>query len=121
MKCILVGDRTVGKSSLATLLQTHRFFKDNVPTVHDIVKQTIIHNSQTIQFDLWDSSNSNVEDIVRPILFRNVDVILVCYAVDNKTSFQNTVSKWIPENDLYRTLRSFWSVSRAIQNLKMIR
>ncbi|CAL6029746.1 Rac/Rho-like_protein [Hexamita inflata] len=97
MNCILVGDRTVGKSSLATLLQTGRFYQENVPTVHDIVRKTIIHNSQSIKYYLWDSSNNNVYDNSISILYRKADVVLVCYAVDNIISFNNTVSKWIPE------------------------
>ncbi len=31
------------------------------------------------------------------LIFEKTDVFLLCYAVNNRTSFNNVTSKWIPE------------------------
>ncbi|CAL6006752.1 Rac/Rho-like_protein [Hexamita inflata] len=101
MKCILVGDQAVGKTTLAALFQTRKYNKNYNPMLDDIMKKTIKHNSHKIQFNLWDCSNTNLYDLVRPYMYHDTDVVLVCYSVDNKISLNNTGTKWIPEIKKY--------------------
>ncbi|CAL6006754.1 Rac/Rho-like_protein [Hexamita inflata] len=95
-KCVVIGDGAIGKTTLVTLFKT-RQFPEYVPTAQDIIIKPITHNSQPIQFELWDTAGAEDYDRLRPLSYPGTDVFLVCYSVNNKTSFQNTVSKWIPE------------------------
>ncbi|CAL5984489.1 Rac/Rho-like_protein [Hexamita inflata] len=116
MKCLLVGDRTVGKTSLAALYQTRKYNKNYDPMLDDIVKKTVKHNSYPIQFNLWDCSYTNYYDLVRPIMQSDTDVVLVCYSVENKISLNNSVpvadfgENFCFRMTLYQTIIQGWSI-----------
>jgi len=46
---------------------------------------------------LWDTSGSSEYDEVRPICYPHTDCFVICYAVNDRASFENVESKWKPE------------------------
>ena len=36
-------------------------------------------------------------DRLRPLAYPQTDIFLVCFSIENRTSFENVPSKWLPE------------------------
>ena len=95
MKCVLLGDKNVGKS---TLLQ--KFIPKNMPTIGvDFVSNDIRINHHKIRCHIWDTSGDiNYVNIIRSYL-RNSVVALVVFDLSNPQSFDN-VDFWVKESCL---------------------
>ena len=50
-----------------------------------------------IELALWDTAGQEEYEILRPLSYPNTDVVLLCFSVDNRDSFENAMQKWIPE------------------------
>ena len=62
-----------------------------------IVKEVTINGDVV---DLWDCPGQEQFEIfhrLKSIMYRETDIILICFALDNMHSYENISSKWIPE------------------------
>lgn len=50
-----------------------------------------------IELALWDTAGQEEYEILRPLSYPNTDVVLLCFSIDNRDSFENAMQKWIPE------------------------
>lgn len=50
-----------------------------------------------IRLALWDTAGQEDFDRLRHISYPNTDVILMCFSVESRVSFENVLSKWTPE------------------------
>lgn len=46
---------------------------------------------------LWDTPGQEDHERIRPFSYSETDVILMCFSIDSRISFENIPSKWIPE------------------------
>ena len=46
---------------------------------------------------LWDTAGQEDYELLRPLSYPNTDVLVVCFAINNRDSFENVSQKWIPE------------------------
>eukprot|EP00760_Papus_ankaliazontas_P035845 PhM_4_TR8049/c0_g1_i1/m.106645/K04392/RAC1; Ras-related C3 botulinum toxin substrate 1 len=97
VKCVVVGDGTVGKTCMLISFTQNSFAEDYNATVFDNYIQNIISGGKTVRLCLWDTSGQEEFERMRAMSYHQANVFLVCAAVDNPTSFQNLRSKWIPE------------------------
>ena len=97
IKCIVVGDGTVGKTCLVHSYTTNNFPSDYVPTVFEgtVINRTVGGDLYTIE--LFDTAGQGDYDILRPLSYPGTDVFLVCCSVVSPTSVENVRGKWIPE------------------------
>lgn len=54
-------------------------------------------DSRPINIGLWDTAGQEDYDRLRPLSYPNTDVFLICFALNNVTSFENVRSKWFAE------------------------
>ena len=52
---------------------------------------------QTVDLALWDTAGQEDYDRLRPLSYPDTDVLIMCYTVDNRDSFQNITERWVPE------------------------
>jgi Ras-related C3 botulinum toxin substrate 1 len=97
IKCVVVGDGTVGKTCLLITYTMKAFPKDYVPTVFDNYNAVVMWDGQPINLGLWDTAGQDDFQMMRPMSYQNADIFLVFFAIDNPVSFQNVKYKWIPE------------------------
>lgn len=97
VKCVLVGDSAVGKTSLLVRFTSETFPDDYRPTVYENTGVDVFMDGVQISLGLWDTSGSDAFRGIRPLSYQQADVVLMCYSVANHNSFLNLRSKWISE------------------------
>ena len=98
MKIVVVGDGGCGKTCLLVSYAQRKFPEIYVPTVFEnYVTNVITPNGKIIELALWDTAGQEEYDRLRPLSYPDVDILLVCFSLDNLVSLQNVKDSWFPE------------------------
>ncbi|CAG7731830.1 unnamed protein product [Allacma fusca] len=97
LKITVVGDGTVGKTCLLISYTANSFPTEHVPTVFDNYAKTLIVDGVEFSLTLWDTAGQEDYKSLRLLSYPKTDCFVVCYAVDNRTSFENIENEWIHE------------------------
>ncbi|AMD19414.1 HBR513Wp [Eremothecium sinecaudum] len=105
IKCVVVGDGAVGKTSLLISYTTNSFPEDYIPTVFDNYTTTIALEDinspngthQIYKLHLWDTAGQEEYDRLRPLSYPQTDIFIICFSVNERASFHNAFDKWFPE------------------------
>jgi len=97
LKCVLVGDGAVGKTSLVVSYSTNGYPTEYVPTAFDNFSVRINIDGRPVKLQICDTAGQDDFDRLRPLCYPGCDVILVCFSVVRPTSLSNVRHKWVPE------------------------
>ncbi|PRP74726.1 Rho GTPase, partial [Planoprotostelium fungivorum] len=101
VKCVVVGDGAVGKTSLLIRYSSGTFPTDYLPTVFDNHTAHMNRNGEKITLHLWDTAGQEDYDRLRPLSYPGADVILLCFSTVNQSSYDAIREKWAPEVQHY--------------------
>ncbi|SCU98319.1 LADA_0H12156g1_1 [Lachancea dasiensis] len=99
-KLVLLGDSSVGKSSIV-----HRFVKDSFDEFREstigaaFLSQTVKlgkHDDVTIKFEIWDTAGQERYKSLAPMYYRNANAALIVYDVTQPGSLLKAQS-WVEE------------------------
>nr|XP_042902693.1 ras-related C3 botulinum toxin substrate 2 [Parasteatoda tepidariorum] len=94
IKLVVVGDRTVGKLiSYATGTFLERFRQ----TVYGNYEACMEIDNVQVSLSLIDTPWTEDYERLRPLFYPSTDVFLLCFSVDNNTSYKNITTKWYPQ------------------------
>ena len=96
-KLILLGDSSVGKSSIVLKYIDNKFYESNISTMGvDYLEKIIVYNKFEIRLQIWDTSGEEKFRSITKNFYRNADGLLVVFDLTKKESFVN-VGSWINE------------------------
>ncbi len=96
-KLVIVGDGGCGKTSLLMVYTRGSFPEEYVPTVFENYTAELTLDKKRVELALWDTAGQEDYDRLRPLSYPDTDVIVLCFAVDNRKSFDNIQDKWAAE------------------------
>eukprot|EP00485_Elphidium_margaritaceum_P007159 CAMPEP_0202709172 /NCGR_PEP_ID=MMETSP1385-20130828/21299_1 /ASSEMBLY_ACC=CAM_ASM_000861 /TAXON_ID=933848 /ORGANISM="Elphidium margaritaceum" /LENGTH=341 /DNA_ID=CAMNT_0049368345 /DNA_START=1 /DNA_END=1023 /DNA_ORIENTATION=+ len=99
IKLVVVGDNGIGKTSLLLTYQTETFpDAEYVPSKCDSFTVNRDVDGQSIALAIFECGRENDSyDPVRTLLYTNTQVFLVCFALNDRASFENVTERWTPE------------------------
>jgi Ras-related C3 botulinum toxin substrate 1 len=97
LKVVVVGDGAVGKTSLVISYSENRFPRDYLPTQYDNFTTRVEVDNQLIDLAVWDTAGEEEYARLRALSYPETDCFLVCFSVVCESSFDNVLSKWLPE------------------------
>ena len=97
IKCVIIGDDKVGKSSILQSYITDSFCKEYIPTMFDNYSTNLCIEKIYYKIDLWDTSGKDEYKMIRQISYPQTDIIILCYSILSHTSYENIYTKWYPE------------------------
>lgn len=94
IKCVVLGDSNVGKTSLVNYYLTNRM-KNTETTLGAIFwlidKQ--MDNGDLIKLNVWDTAGQERYNSLIPMYTRNSDIVILTFSLTDRVSFNNLV-KW---------------------------
>ncbi|XP_071779302.1 rho-related GTP-binding protein RhoH [Centroberyx gerrardi] len=97
VKCVLVGDSAVGKTALLVRFTSETFPDSYKPTVYENTGVDVYMDGVQISLGLWDTAGNDTFRQIRPMSYKQADVVLICYSVANPNSLASIQHKWIAE------------------------
>ena len=94
VKCVLVGDESVGKSSLLLRYTTDIFTEQKIESVLDNYCAHIYTGGCHYNLLLWDVTGNESFKRMRPIAYAQTDVFLLCFSLDSPSSLESVCDKW---------------------------
>jgi small GTP-binding protein len=97
IKLILVGDESVGKTSIITQFSEHQFTNEYIPTIgSDKIIKEIEIKGEKLKVEIWDTVGQEQYRTVNKIFIKNAQIALIVYDITNKDSFNN-LNFWLQE------------------------
>ena len=97
IKCVIVGDGSVGKTCLLISYTTNKFPTHYVPTVFDNYSKTVMIGDKPYILNLFDTAGQEVYDRLRPLAYPMTDIFLLCFSTVSPTSLANVRDNWVKE------------------------
>ncbi|VDO54164.1 unnamed protein product [Haemonchus placei] len=97
LKCVLVGDAAVGKTSLIVSYTTNGYPQNYVPTAFDNYSVVVRVDKKPIRLQLCDTAGQSSFDTLRPLSYPDADVFVIVYSVVDPQSFAEISAHWLPE------------------------
>eukprot|EP01104_Vermistella_antarctica_P000503 TRINITY_DN10664_c0_g1_i1.p1 TRINITY_DN10664_c0_g1~~TRINITY_DN10664_c0_g1_i1.p1 ORF type:complete len:287 (+),score=107.73 TRINITY_DN10664_c0_g1_i1:322-1182(+) len=97
IKCGIIGDGTVGKTTLLVSYTVQAFLDDYVPTLFDNFSAIENVDGQLVNMILWDTAGQEDYTHLRTTCYQNTDIFLLCFSTVHLDSFDNLKHKWLVE------------------------
>lgn len=99
VKCVIVGDKSVGKTGLLITFTTNEYPDDDgyVTTVFDNYSCFVTVDGKAVNLGLWDTSGQEDYTRLRPLSYQKTDVFLMSFSIGDQESLENVRTKWYPE------------------------
>ncbi|KAI8578714.1 hypothetical protein K450DRAFT_245154 [Umbelopsis ramanniana AG] len=96
-KLVVLGDGACGKTSLLNVFTRGYFPQLYEPTVFENYVQELSIDGQEVQLSLWDTAGQEEFDRLRTLSYADTDVVMLCFAIDNRDSLENIMYRWLEE------------------------
>lgn len=96
-KTIIIGDSSVGKSSIMLRQCDDSFNPSYISTIGvDFRYNTVTVNGKKIKLQIWDTAGQERFRTITAAYYRSSEIAIIVFDVTNRTSYMN-VNRWIEE------------------------
>ena len=96
-KFVLVGDQSVGKTSIIARFINNTFSETYQATIGiDFLSKTVYLEDKTIRVQLWDTAGQERFRSLIPSYIRDSSVAILVYSIVERSSFEN-LTRWIDD------------------------
>jgi len=96
VKIVIVGNGAVGKTCMIESYAKNKFPGEYIPPVSSVTKAVKI-GSRYYYVELHDTAGQEDYDRIRPRIYPNTDVFIICFSITSRGSFRDIPAKWYPE------------------------
>ena len=97
VKLLIIGESSVGKSSLLTQYVDEKWKAHQITIGVEYRQKTLkLQDGSTIRVQIWDTAGTARYNTITPNYYRNIDGILLVFDISNAKSFE-MVNFWIKE------------------------
>lgn len=97
IKCVLIGDGAVGKTSLNVTYATGSFPIEYVPTVYDKLTVNIMYEDKSIRLHIYDIAGVEEPDVKLGYYIPKTDVFIFCFSLVCPDSLNGVINCWQPK------------------------
>lgn len=95
VKCIIIGDTCVGKSSILTRFIDREFYEKHEATIGiEFGAKIVTIDNTDIKIQIWDTAGQEAFRAITKTYYRGSSIVMVVYDITNQNSF-NSVGKWL--------------------------
>jgi small GTP-binding protein len=95
IKCVILGDSCVGKTSIMNRYSTGKFCEKTDTTLGAVFFTQKVHvDDNFIGLDFWDTAGQERYRSLLPMYLRGANIIIIVYDINNLQSF-NSLEYWI--------------------------
>ncbi|KAL5008446.1 hypothetical protein ScPMuIL_014027 [Solemya velum] len=105
VNCAIVGDGMVGKTCLALGFTTQSFPESYIATVFENYAGRVSAAGEQYTVSMFDSAGQHDYEGLRAFTYKDSEVLVVCYSVVDRESFDSIKSFWMPEIKNYMRRR----------------
>ena len=97
-KIVLLGDVSVGKTSIASRYCKNSFNDYHINTIEEAYQKqkVVLDNGNMVKLHIWDTSGQERFRAMTNLYYRDAQVALLTYDITNESSF-NSIDFWIQE------------------------
>eukprot|EP01089_Gocevia_fonbrunei_P011760 TRINITY_DN257_c0_g1_i2.p1 TRINITY_DN257_c0_g1~~TRINITY_DN257_c0_g1_i2.p1 ORF type:complete len:207 (+),score=40.49 TRINITY_DN257_c0_g1_i2:300-920(+) len=101
-KILLIGDQNVGKTSLIIRYSDGTYQNSVSQSIGvDFKVRTIKVDGKVVKLQMWDTAGQEQFRTISSSYYRGADGIILAYAVNDLTSFENLKRQWMSEVERY--------------------
>lgn len=102
IKILLLGDPSVGKTSLKIRFESGEFPLQYIPTVFNSYADELVVENISFQILIFDTNGNEDYDRIRHLSYLGTDVALLCFSLVSRETFYHIKTKWIKEIRQYQ-------------------
>lgn len=95
IKCVLVGDGAVGKTSLITAYAQNKFCSDYAPTAYDNFNVEVEVDNRPMCVEICDTAGQDSMEELRALCYPGTDVLMLCFSVVRPETFRSVANRWV--------------------------
>ncbi|KAL6453489.1 RAB5B Ras-related protein Rab-5B [Candida maltosa Xu316] len=122
-KVVVLGESSVGKTSLVHRFTTNKFDLHTSNTIGAAFITKMFSppdkKERTVKLEIWDTAGQERYRSLTPMYYRNAKVALVCFDMGNFESTFNTAKYWIQQLDLNNSSEANSTVEVRLVGTKM--
>ncbi|XP_041976685.1 uncharacterized protein LOC121731350 [Aricia agestis] len=94
IKCVLVGDGAVGKSSLIAAYAQDTFREEYQPTAYDTFNVVVVVDDRPVCVEICDTAGQDSMSELRALCYPGTDVLMLCFSVVRPETFRSVAERW---------------------------
>ena len=96
-KVVVMGDVSVGKTSILTQYTKGTFDKFNESTIGAafLSKKLQSKSGEEVNLEIWDTAGQERYDSLLPMYYRGANVLLLIFSLNDPVSFNNLRTRWL--------------------------